>query len=304
LTTNEYTTEPLNAQPSQTASGFDFLESQTAEPINHQRLEWTLGAVRVHRWVCVLLGRHKKFPVTSPWQITNDPDAIRAHVLGGNNIGLLAGPWGEGVAVLDFDSEKLMLEMFKVLGHVSPWAQGRADRFHCYFKWEPDLPSTLTWRGQRAGEIIRGPAKRGEATLRQAVMPPSVHPDTLKRYRWLTNPGQPVPPLPDGWRRFLEKTEAPKALTFEPKKNKTSGAEGDLMSWGRNYLKKAGPAVEGHGGDYHTFLVSSRLLNKIGLSQQDALTLLEEWDSGNCPPWGREGLKEKLRNAARYGRAA
>jgi hypothetical protein len=63
---------------------------------------------------------------------------------------------------------------------------------------EPDLSAKLEWDDVKIGEIQRGPGQQ------QVVIPPSVHPDTGRRYQWIVDPiTQPIAPLPGEWRAYL-----------------------------------------------------------------------------------------------------
>jgi RecA-family ATPase len=65
-------------------------------------------------------------------------------------------------------------------------------------------------------------------------------------------------------------------------------------------LQRHGPAIEGRGGDKHTFTACAIARHGYALSEEEALAVLTLWDAGNVPPWGREGLREKMRNAEAY----
>lgn len=66
------------------------------------------------------------------------------------------------------------------------------------------------------------------------------------------------------------------------------------------FLKQAAPAIQGEGGDLHTFQVCADLA-KIGLEPAIALELLwEHWNPRCEPPWGLEELQIKLHNGYAY----
>jgi len=71
----------------------------------------------------------------------------------------------------------------------------------------------------------------------------------------------------------------------------------------RAYLAAMGPAVEGSGGDAHTFKAAA-VAGDFGLTNDEALPVICEWDQGNAPPWGEPGIKRKLHNANKYRREA
>ena len=67
----------------------------------------------------------------------------------------------------------------------------------------------------------------------------------------------------------------------------------------RNYLKKMGPAIEGQGGDEHTFKAAC-VLRDFALDFDDALEVFSEWNRTCQPPWPDEDLAKKLQGAAAY----
>jgi hypothetical protein len=97
-----------------------------------------------------------------------------------------------------------------------PWVLTGSGRLHYYLRWTDHLPAKLKWNGEIIGEIQRGAlARGGRNLLQQVVMPPSVHPDTGARYRWireamdfLCEPIHPVtdplPALEGWWLHFLK----------------------------------------------------------------------------------------------------
>jgi hypothetical protein len=70
----------------------------------------------------------------------------------------------------------------------------------------------------------------------------------------------------------------------------------------RQYLARVGPAVSGQHGDVRTFRICCRLVRGFALSDDDALSLLRNWNATCEPPWSEEALVAKLRHARRYGR--
>lgn len=70
----------------------------------------------------------------------------------------------------------------------------------------------------------------------------------------------------------------------------------------RRYLARVPPAIAGEHGDLHTFRVCCRLVRGFALDDQDALSVLSEWNTLCQPPWSEPELRDKLRRARRYGR--
>jgi hypothetical protein len=59
---------------------------------------------------------------------------------------------------------------------------------------------------------------------------------------------------------------------------------------------------EGQGRDDTAYIFAAWLVRNMGLSDDEALVWLSEWDAGNLPPKGTERLKEIIQNAHSYGR--
>ncbi len=81
---------------------------------------------------------------------------------------------------------------------------------------------------------------------------------------------------------------------------------------GREFLKAWPPAIQGEGGDHHTYVTAERLKD-FGLSESKVIDLLTEeliaapdgmksWNDCCDPPWSPGELEIKVRNAFRYGK--
>ena len=70
-----------------------------------------------------------------------------------------------------------------------------------------------------------------------------------------------------------------------------------------DYLRTHPVAVEGRGGDHHTFRTACRIRD-FGVPQERALEALEEWNSRCVPPWDEEELAVKVDNAYQYAQDA
>jgi hypothetical protein len=138
--------------------------------------------------------------------VTTDQGVIRKHVFSGSNVGLVCGP-ESGVAVLDFDDLGAAREMMAAFGRIPPTVMTGSGKGHVFIKYEIGLPAKIRWNGVVVGEVQRG----GVGVLQQIVVPPSVHPDTGRPYRWLVDPRSPLPELPARWREHLLTAEAPPA---------------------------------------------------------------------------------------------
>lgn len=179
------------------------------------------------RWRIVLLKPRSKEPIGRAWNVTKDQNIIEKHVATGGNIGLVCGP-DSGVAVLDFDQTDAMRQMAESLAPVRPWVETGRGRFHCYIRWEADLPARLMWRGENVGEVQRGPG------LQHVVMPPSIHPETGREYRWLVDPSEELPPLPEEWRNHFASSDVPSYIpkgdrAGQPPEEQWTGAPPEVL---------------------------------------------------------------------------
>lgn len=84
-----------------------------------------------------------------------------------------------------------------------------------------------------------------------------------------------------------------------PRESRNSGSR---VKRARRFLLSVEPAVSGQHGDLHTFRVCCRVVRGFGLSDDEAIEVLGEWNAGCAPPWSKRELLEKIRNARRYGR--
>ena len=65
------------------------------------------------------------------------------------------------------------------------------------------------------------------------------------------------------------------------------------------YLEAAGPAVQGSGGDVHTFNMACVGVLDFLLSEDECFWSMSEWNASCDPPWTDRDLMVKIRNAAR-----
>jgi hypothetical protein len=161
-----------------------------------------------------------------------------------------------------------------------------------------------------------------------------IHPDTHKPYTWTNTllDGEPLrAPLdklsevtPDKLRDFAEQAAAPlKTLGYTDAKVNGRGDAAEKVhldapvnieldtpvnierarTWLRALVERGDVAIEGQEGDSGTYQVACSLRD-LGLSAKTAWEVLLEPDGWNehCrPPWGRDELARKVRNAYKYG---
>ena len=112
-------------------------------------------------------------------------------------------------------------------------------------------------------------------------------------YRWLSEGLRPAAELPVariGWTR--------------ERKRKLSGIVLDdnpdvLVRRARGYLARIEGAVSGRGGHNRTFRVACVLVQKFGLTVEQALPLIQLWNQTCEPPWSEKELLHKLQDALR-----
>lgn len=76
----------------------------------------------------------------------------------------------------------------------------------------------------------------------------------------------------------------------------------DKVSQALRYFRAYPPAVEGEGGDHRTYRAATIAVRDFDLDDDQALTVLSEWNRGCVPPWGQEDLVEKIGHARKYAR--
>lgn len=72
----------------------------------------------------------------------------------------------------------------------------------------------------------------------------------------------------------------------------------------RRFVQSLEPAVSGCHGDLHTFRICCRVVRGFNLSDDEALSVLSDWNARCQPPWSEGELLTKVHNARRYGREA
>lgn len=80
-----------------------------------------------------------------------------------------------------------------------------------------------------------------------------------------------------------------------------AGSQRDAMGQARKYLNRVPAAIQGQGGDAHTYVQACRLVRGFDLSDGEALELLIEWNQKCVPSWDESDLLAKIRHARAYG---
>ena len=69
----------------------------------------------------------------------------------------------------------------------------------------------------------------------------------------------------------------------------------------RSWLRERPGAIEGCGGDAHTYVTCCTILRDFNIDSGIAYELLAEWNMKCQPPWSGKALKEKMQNAVAHG---
>lgn len=205
----------------------------------------SLDLATAARWYCQALGvglvpippvngKPTKGPTSTGWNhpdhVITDPvkafDFFKAHT--GYNLGLHHGM--SGTAVIDVDSLEHTHMVFAELGWDydallagAPRIQGRPGRDKALFR-VPEGVSLKTYKLAWPDRDGKTDPKTGKVLLRtvfelragavQDVLPPSIHPDTMRPYEWRVPPTE-IPPLPAelwelwvDWEAYREGLEA------------------------------------------------------------------------------------------------
>lgn len=135
------------------------------------------------------------------------------------------------------------------------------------------------------------------------ILPPSQH-KSGNVYEW--SPGQSLDdlaltPLPEAILEALETAEAVRQCAPTVGQALPSGRSGDrdkIQQRAAAYLAKMPPAVQGQGGDRQTYTVACVLVQRFGMSIEEALPVMREWNQQCSPPWSEDELRLKLTAAA------
>jgi hypothetical protein len=171
------------------------------------------------------------------------------------------------------------------------------------------------------GEPVRNRAKlegmgldvRGDGGY--VVAPPSLHP-TGAVYAWIGGIPLTLEHLPTFVPAWLARPDAQQDLAPAPVSATRSPPVGaahvnvpppgvhDLtLRRAQAWMARRDPAVQGHGGDQHTFTTACQLVRDFGLDEATAWPLMEAWNATCVPPWSAADLRAKLRSALRSGSA-
>lgn len=243
-------------------------------------------------------GHAGKHPRLLEWQraASKDPEAVAAWWAQwpAANVGLATGR-ASGFWVLDVDGaagRESLGELIEQHGALPPTPTQRTGSGGTHYLFAPP-----PWPVQNsASKIAPGIDVRGEGG--QIVVAPSV--SARGAYDWVHSPLDYEPADAPAWLLALVKRDARPAPPAE-REALFPPASAKVLEQARDALARHGPAIEGQGGDQHTFVAAAILTHDHALTFDEARPLLAEWNQTCQPPWSEHDLEAKLRGGAKYG---
>ena len=195
----------------------------------------------------------------------------------------------EGLLVLDVDVAK------------------GGDESLAYLQTVYDLPETLTTITPSNGRHLFFRLAEGHPGVPNSVERIAKGIDVRSTGGYAVAPGSETPAGRYRFEREAEIADAPdwlvlKAGTVVPKTGMNEpvpDAPDAVLQRAADWLAKAEPAIEGQGGDAHTFAVAAGLRD-MGVSAAQAVTLMLDWNQRCSPPWSTADVEAKVANAYTY----
>lgn len=249
---------------------------------------------------CKSAGKHPRF---REWQneASSDPAVIAdwKERFPGANVGVATGDMS-GFFVLDVDPDKdgpaTLAALIAKHGELPVTPQQLTGSGGSHYLFElPDFEVTNS-----AGKLGPGLDTRGDGG--QIVVAPSR--SAKGDYRWIVEPwNTPLAPAPD-WLLELLQRKPERAPVSASKPSLDVGefppASAEVLAAAREALEAHGPAVEGQGGDQHTFVAACLLVHDFALTEDEAWPLFSDWNDDCEPKWSEEDLRAKLRGGGKY----
>ena len=215
------------------------------------------------------------------------------------NIGIDMGKSGLLGVDVDCKAGKQGLETFERLKKEHGWPRTMVVRtpsggFHLYYR-ATDFGNTVEHLGP-------GIDTRGEGGYLLAATSYVI--DEEKGYEGPYVVEQDLPPAPHpAW--LAEKLNASRVSLRQERTGAVySEDHTDDIAWATDFLQHHAAAVEGSGGDNHTYITFC-MLKERGLSITTAIDLVQEhWNPRCQPPWDLDGLEAKAQSAYATSRNA
>jgi hypothetical protein len=105
---------------------------------------------------------------------------------------------------------------------------------------------------------------------------------------------------PNDFPQVTPPASAPSDRTARPERSHSDRR----LARARRFLQSVQPAISGCQGDLHTFRICCRVVRGFDLSDDQALSVMSDWNERCQPAWSERELLTKVHNARRYGREA
>jgi hypothetical protein len=227
-----------------------------------------------------------KVPAVRAWQtfVANEVN-LRLHFGTQRcNVGLRTGE--SGYIAVDTDTPEAEAYVLRRLPESPMRAVSGGGSTHRYY----GRPPRKEIRNRQGWKRIPGLDIRGQGGY--IVLPPSIHPETGAPYRWLTDLLRPedLPRFSPAW-VYQRTRRRIRTLIIDDSDSAVRRA--------RAYLTKVEGAVSGAGGHNTTMRVAGILIQKFGLTIEQAWPLFVEWNRKCEPAWSDQELLHKLQDAHR-----
>jgi hypothetical protein len=207
------------------------------------------------------------------------------------------------LVVVDCDSDSAMDYMFRELPDTKYVWTGKG--CHGYFIPPP------SGMGLHPGFLVDGVTLDIKGQGSYVVGPGALHETGAVYEHWNWN--QPMAMLPLDW---CEASGLKRKDDIKKSRKKFRRVDLDIDPWmvvdrledkeerikqGQTFLKFQLPAIEGQGGNNHTFTLVCTLMHEYGLSPDEIHCAIGEWNLTCEPTWDFEELDMLIHNAAYYG---
>jgi len=210
---------------------------------------------------------------------------------GDHNLAIITGAIS-GVVVVDGDSAEAC-QYIELTCDATPMVVTTSKGKHYYFRHPGGkVPNSVRVLDEPPVDL------RGDGGL--VIGPGSTHPSgSTYRLEGDLLAAEELPLYQRSW--FPTAELAPEKAFRRPFIRLDTSAQQNAFNQARSYLKGVPGAVQGAGGDHHTYVLACRLVRGFDLGDDRALELLCEWNTKCSPPWDERDLAEKVKHARAYG---
>jgi hypothetical protein len=248
---------------------------------------------------CKPAGKH---PRLRDWtnEATSDADQVAAWAAAwpAGNVGVATGS-ASGIWVLDVDPDHggldTLAQLVALHGPIPATAQATTGSGGTHYIFTlPDFAVTNT-----ASKLGNGLDVRGDGG--QIVVAPSR--SAKGQYRWVRPPWDTPPAPAPAWLLAMLGRTAAAASPATTERGYFPPATAALLEAARAALAAHGPAIDGQGGGLHTVQAAAILTHDFALTDEEAWSLIADWNETCQGPWELDDLRVMLGRGRRYGKA-